>query len=401
MYKKIILLIFLIALAAGVSRLRILSAIYYNNRGTHLLEQGDYKAATQYFNQSLKLMPGLAETHYNLGAAFAEARDYENAIKAYEKALELKPNYIKARYNLAILYYEKLSMYEEAAEELKELLRIYPDYGKAAELLETINLDYSAFCLNSGLDYLEEGRFREAEEEFNKVLSVKPDFVVAKYNLALLYLKKGETEKAKLKLREVIQQDPGYAFAYRMLGSIYFNEGNYREAEGWYREMARLRPDDTQAYNDLAQTHTKLEEYDKAIGEFHKALSIKPDNLTALYGLASTYRDKGDYQNAIFYYKKLQALSPDYPFVEADLAGIYGTIGRPPEPRESLPAEEKKIEEEKTDTIYLKNGRIMRGIIIKETERELILRIRVGETEGQVTVSKGEIGRIEYREDAN
>lgn len=355
------------------------------------MDNGEQNSAIKYFYKSLNFNPEFVEAYYNLGVAFEEKYDYDKAINYYKKALELRPDFIKARYNLAFLYYQKLSLYEEALAELDRLIALSPHYTKAEELRKEVVIDYIEFCLNSGFDYLEEGNFEKAEQEFNKVLLIKPDLVVAKYNLATLYLKRGDKEQAKLSLKEIIRDNPDYPFSYRLLGSIYFDEGNFSEARKYYEEVVKLLPTDVQAYNDLAQTYTKLGEYDKAIGEFLKALSIKPDNLTVLYGLASTYRDKGDYKNALFYYKRLQSISPDYPFVEDDLAGIYATIEETHTAQS--PVLEKK--EEKRDIVYLKNGRTMQGVILKETEKAVVLKVMLGETEGKVTISRKEILKVE------
>ncbi|MCM8784104.1 MAG: tetratricopeptide repeat protein [Candidatus Omnitrophica bacterium] len=395
MYRKIIFLLLILTVVIVFSRFHTLLTIYYNNRGMDLLEKGEPDSAIEYFYKSLKINPNFVETHYNLAVAFEEKHNYGNAITEYKKVLELKPDFIKTRYNLALLYYQKLSLYEEAIAELDSLIASSPQYMKAKELREEIILDYSTFCLNSGLDYLEEDNFEQAEREFEKALLLKPDFVVVKYNLAFLYLKGGDKEHAKMKLNEVIQENKTYPFSYRLLGSIYFNEGNFLEALKYYEEVVKLLPSDVQAYNDLAQTHTKLEAYDKAIAEFQKALSLKPDNLTVLYGLASTYRDKGDYQNAIYYYKKLQSLCSDYPFLESDLSGIYATLDKGSQKQAPILGKEEK----RYDMVYFRNGRTMRGEIVKEGEEDLLLKIKMGETEGTVRLLKKEIEKIErYRD---
>ncbi|MCM8798686.1 MAG: tetratricopeptide repeat protein [Candidatus Omnitrophica bacterium] len=392
MYKKFFLLIFLLAVMVGIIRFLEQLAIYCNNRGMKLLEKGDYNLAIDYFQKSLRVKPNFPEAHYNLGVIFEERYNYEEAIDEYKKAIELNPTFLKARYNLAHLYYYKLSLYEEALKELEELLKISPTYLKANELKEEVILNYSAHSLNTGLDYLKEGDFIKAEKEFKAVLKIKPDFVVAKYNLAVLSLKRGEKEDAKEKLKEIIQENPDYPFAFRLLGSIYFDEGNFREAERYFQEVIRLMPQEAQAHNDLAQTYTKLKKYDEAIEEFQKALSLAPDNLTVLYGLASTYRDKGDYQNALFYYKRIKNLAPDYPLVDADLAGISSQLEKPKE-EEKFSFEGEKAE--KVSVVYLKNGRRIEGRILKETEEELVLEIKMGETRGRITIPKTGIEKVE------
>ena len=45
--------------------------------------------------------------------------------------------------------------------------------------------------------------------------------------------------------------------------------------------------------------------------------------------------------------------------------------------------------------IYLKNGRIMRGVLEKETDKKVVLRIKMGHTEGSISFARFKIDRIE------
>jgi len=56
--------------------------------------------AIQEFQAALRLAPGSAEIHHDLGAALANAGRLSEALPHFEEALRLQPSYESARQNL-------------------------------------------------------------------------------------------------------------------------------------------------------------------------------------------------------------------------------------------------------------------------------------------------------------
>ena len=52
---------------------------------------------------TLKISPGYANAHNNLGNAYIIQNKIDDAINAYQAALKLKPDLIQARQNLDLL----------------------------------------------------------------------------------------------------------------------------------------------------------------------------------------------------------------------------------------------------------------------------------------------------------
>lgn len=57
-----------------------------------------------FLQRALKLNPGFADAHYELGLLFEDERKESEAIHEYELATQLKPDFAKAHYHLARLY---------------------------------------------------------------------------------------------------------------------------------------------------------------------------------------------------------------------------------------------------------------------------------------------------------
>ena len=64
---------------------------------------GHREEAVAHLAQALRLKPGYAEAHYNLGMALAQTGRVAEAIEHLEQALRLKPDLIEARNQLARL----------------------------------------------------------------------------------------------------------------------------------------------------------------------------------------------------------------------------------------------------------------------------------------------------------
>jgi Flp pilus assembly protein TadD len=66
-----------------------------------LVRKGQIKGAIRAFQEAIRLKPGFAEAHYNLGVALAREGQIEEAIRAFQEAIRLKPDFAEANDSLA------------------------------------------------------------------------------------------------------------------------------------------------------------------------------------------------------------------------------------------------------------------------------------------------------------
>jgi len=109
----------------------------YIERGLSCYQKGDYNEAIKQFQEALKLNPGKAEIHYNLGLTYQAKGLLNEAVEEYRKALEINPEDAETHNNLGIVYYNQGS-YRKAIEEFKLALSINPDFEIARKNLEVI-----------------------------------------------------------------------------------------------------------------------------------------------------------------------------------------------------------------------------------------------------------------------
>ena len=144
--------------------------------------------------------------------------------------------------------------------------------------------------LKKGVVEAREGRLLKAIKLFQEVLSVIPENVDARRNMAKAYLDLGNLAKAKKHLFEALQINPKDEWSSMMLGNIYArNENNLDVGAFFYDKCLELNPDDPMVVCNYAGLMMEKGEFQKAEVLFKKALKIQ-DIPNAYYGLALLYR---------------------------------------------------------------------------------------------------------------
>jgi len=170
--------------------------------------------------------------------------------------------------------------------------------------------------LRKGVIEAEKGRLLKALKLFQDVLSVIPENVDARRNMAKVYLELGTLEKAKKHLFECLQVNPKDAWSCIMLGNIYArNENNLDVGAFFYDKCLEINPDDPMVFCNYASLMMEKGEFQKAEVLFKKALAIQ-DVPNAYYGLALLYRMAGQMEAGRSVLETFFARSPSLKGVE-------------------------------------------------------------------------------------
>ena len=175
--------------------------------------------------------------------------------------------------------------------------------------------------LQKGVDEVKEGKLLKALKLFKDVLSVIPENVAARRNMAKIYLDLGNLEEAKKHLFQCLQIDPKDSWSSMMLGNLYArNENNLQVGAFFYEKCLENNPEDPMTACNYAALMMEKGEFQKAEALFKKALEIG-DIPNAYYGLALLYRMAGHMEPARGVLEKLFTLSPSVTGV--DSSAIY------------------------------------------------------------------------------
>jgi tetratricopeptide (TPR) repeat protein len=188
---------------------------------------------------------------YKKAVQEAQRGSYNKAIKHFQRVIEVLPDHFEARRNLAMAYLES-GVTNKAKEYLSECLKLDPNNVSIYVLLGNVytkhehNLDVAEFYYQKGLSInpqdslllnnyavlkIEQGKFHEAKELFEKALASDPAFPNTYYGLALLHKIGGNPELALNTLDQLYNQPKS-----QDIRSGPF----YQQASGLYLEINKL-----------------------------------------------------------------------------------------------------------------------------------------------------------------
>ena len=191
------------------------------------IETGDCLNALKNWDKVLKFSPNDVSAITNRGNCLFVLGNPQAAIDAYSKALSLEPINKEAHLNRGIAE-ESLNRLDDAQADYYWVLKKKPE--DTSGLYNLANVKGA------------QGQWKESKILFEKVLFVKPDFVMAKSRKALVEYQLGELEQAESDLRSIIRQYPMFADPRAALSALLSNKGSLGEAQSHWAAVLGLDP---------------------------------------------------------------------------------------------------------------------------------------------------------------
>ncbi len=251
-----------------------------------------------------------------------QAACYRSVDAFWQAAIAGNPTAWKARndYSDALMAAGRA---QEAAEHLREAVRLYPEYADAHA------------NLGNALTML--GRPQEAMESFERALALEPDLAIVHYNMACLYETQGRIEDMEKQLRRALEVSEKMLPAHNDLGNLLLRTGRVEEAGRHYRRALELRPGNTNALTSLGNVAYMQGRHAEAADYFRQALARNPDLVEALTNCAfvlATTRDESlrDVSKGVEMAERAARLSARKdPAILSVLASAYANAGRFPD----------------------------------------------------------------------
>lgn len=168
-------------------------ALYYSNRGTEKLRDGDLEGAIEMLEVATTLAPEAAQGWVNLGVAFRRAERLEEAREASLRATELEPDGLSGYHNLAVLY-RRLGN-EDAAGEIIDLLAERRNHNP-----------YMLLAL--GDDSLRQRRLEDARRYYQRAWRMARNQAETQAAMGLWALYAGKRDSAESWLESAAELDP-------------------------------------------------------------------------------------------------------------------------------------------------------------------------------------------------
>ena len=156
-------------------------------------EAGDGVEAEKLLRKVLEQRQGSAETHYCLGRSLMARHNLNDALKEFEQALQIDPNH--AEYYLYVGW---------AANDSGNLARATTALKKALDLDQGLADAY----WQRGILRIRETRAKDAVDDLNKALSLRPSRYEAHADLALAYYDLGKEDLARAEWLKAITAKP-------------------------------------------------------------------------------------------------------------------------------------------------------------------------------------------------
>jgi tetratricopeptide (TPR) repeat protein len=201
---------------------------------------------------------------------------------------------LERQFQFAVSHY-KSGQYEEARQELEELVTRFPNDFEIQELL--------------GLVLSAEGQNQAASLHFEKAVRLRSDSAAARANLAVSLARLGKNGLAEAELRRAVQIDPNSFDVNHECGEFYLRVGQAAKAVPYLETAERLVPSSYNNGYDLALAYAKTGQGQKARSEVLQLLKV--NHRPELHSLLGEVEEKvGNYAGAINEYQTAVTMEP-------------------------------------------------------------------------------------------
>lgn len=178
--------------------------------------------------------------------------------------------------------------------------------------------------LESGREFLQDGRLNEAISELSTAASLNPRLGEAHNLLGVAYTQKGLQDRAKDSYERAVKAEPEDAQTLNNLGFSLYQNGHYRAAIDRLKRAVKLAPSDERILNNLGLALCRIGKFEEAYKNFARA----GGELTGNLNIAKMLERFGREEEAIKYYEGARRVDPHSSIALRRLADLYQRVGR-------------------------------------------------------------------------
>jgi tetratricopeptide (TPR) repeat protein len=317
--------------------------------GNQLYRLGKSTDAVQAFDRVIALKPDLFEAHYAKGLALWRQSDLIAALALFDRAIALIPsgdksNYYLWKYRSTVL--RGLQRYPEALLSISQAVSLEPQditllnekaraLGKLKKYSEAIKTydeiikreEKTWAYTNRGNDKSALGDSKGAIFDYDKAITINPQYANAYSNRGLVKFTLGDSKGAILDYNKAIDINPQSYENYSSRGVARSFLGDNKGAILDYDKALSINPQYADAYSNRGVARSFLGDNKGAILDYDKAISINPQ-----YAITYTNRgnDKsvlGDKKGAILDYDKAISINPQYAMAYTNRGNVKSDLG--------------------------------------------------------------------------
>jgi tetratricopeptide (TPR) repeat protein len=355
---------------------------YLTMLATHYFTQNQRPEMVGVLNQIKSHAQEYAQAYKTVGDFYLRMGDGESAIREYREGMS-KDVKKKADYEKRIIeVLMRQGKRSEAAELNSQILKDDPSDNDARGLAATFLLEKGdvskaltelqavvAHSPNNPVAQYELGRvhatrgeWEQARQRFQKAIDLRPDYVMARLELAQLQLR-GRDFDAALKSSEealaidrgstaarliastalmgqkkfaesrqlldsMLQANPSAPDVLFQLGRVNLADNKYKEAEDAFRRSYELNPANSLGLMGMVETELAQNHSDKAMQLLQTEAAKAPNRMDLVLALGNVAIRTGQYDLAVSYFQKVAASLPKGSKAQGDLFSRIGEAYR-------------------------------------------------------------------------
>ncbi len=268
----------------------------------YLLDLAEIFTEMNYYEESNQILFHLiqdggnvtAECYFGLGCNFLGLQEFEKASECFDKYLQIDPE----------------GQFSDEAQDLIDILQAQEFYFEEIDDEVDPKLAKLYKMANRGKEYLDQGEYRKAIQQLEKVLQKDFSLVFVKNNLSLAYFCNGQIEKAIEIAEGIINEQPDNIHANCNLALFYYEKKDKNKTQEYYGKIMAFQGDDPDEIYKIAVTLCEMGRHMDANRVLKKLLQYKPYDKKILHYMAISYYNLRKYREAVVVWNKIEKIDP-------------------------------------------------------------------------------------------
>jgi tetratricopeptide (TPR) repeat protein len=217
----------------------------------------------------------------------------------------------------------RLSDSSDAGSSHAESARKLPDFVRIASLNDDTSKKEIKRYYDSGEEHMKAGRYKEARDDFTRVIALNEEYSGAFAYRGSAYLELGQFKEALADFNQALKLDKDNLYALGHRGITYREMGQYEKAwadfkrvlvlghsRPWIRDQMRyLKPQVLiQRYYDSGEKHLRARQYKKARRDFKRVIALDRNHAKAFAYRGRAYLELKQFKRALADFKRARHL---------------------------------------------------------------------------------------------
>jgi tetratricopeptide (TPR) repeat protein len=188
-------------------------------------------------------------------------------------------------------------------------VQVYP-YGQNLTIIVILS-PLQESSLKRGDELFQQEKYKEALQEYQRVLAENPELYLAYERIGLCHSKLDDLDNAIEAFKAMLAKEPQSQESLINLGVVYFQKGEAEEGMKYLNQLDAKSLESPDIFYNVGLILFKKRKIDMAIDYFNKCITMDPKYVDGYYQLALAYLNKADMQEAKKNLEKVIELAPD------------------------------------------------------------------------------------------